>query len=130
MSPLARVVFICGLYVVVAGLAMMLVLGEVLEVLGVVITGEPWVHLAGYLAVMIGVYFLVAARVDAETFFGVAVPLRLVSGVVLVGKRCCGAAERSRSSRFPTSPAGCGRGRSDGGQRTSPRGERDRRWSR
>lgn len=90
----ARIVFIFGLYVVVAALVMMLVPGQVLEVLGVVITGEPWVHLAGYLAVMIGVYFLVAARVEAETFFGVAVPLRQVSAVVLFGKAVlcgCGA---------------------------------------
>lgn len=41
MSPLARTVFVFGLYVLGAGLALMLVPGVVLQVLAVPATDEP-----------------------------------------------------------------------------------------
>ena len=85
MSALARTVFIFGIYVVGVGLTMMLAPGVVFQVLGIPTTDEPWAHLAGYLAAVIGFYYIVAARSEAETFCRVTVPLRLVSAVVFVG---------------------------------------------
>jgi hypothetical protein len=85
MSPLARTVFIFGIYVIGVGLAMMLVPGVIFQVLGIPTTDEPWIHLVGYLAVVIGFYYVVAARSGVEAFFRATVPLRLVSAVVFVG---------------------------------------------
>lgn len=85
MSPPARTVFTFGIYVIGVGLAMMLVPGVIFEVLGVPTTGEPWIHVVGYLAAVIGFYYVVAARSEAEAFLRATVPVRVVSAVVFVG---------------------------------------------
>ena len=85
MSPLARTVFVFGIYVIGVGLATMLAPGVILQVLGVPTTDEPWIHLVGYLAAVIGSYYLVAARSEAEAFFRATVPLRWVSAAVFIG---------------------------------------------
>ena len=85
MSALARTVFTFGIYVIGVGLTTMLAPGVIFQVLGIPTTTEPWIHLVGYLAAVIGFYYLVAARSEAETFCRATVPLRLVSAVVFVG---------------------------------------------
>ena len=85
MSPIARTVFVFGIYVVGVGLATMLAPDVILRIIGVPTTDEPWVHLVGYLAVVIGCYYLVAGRSEAAAFFRATVPVRLVSAAVFVG---------------------------------------------
>ena len=84
MSAVARTVFVFGIYVVVIGLTLMVRPDIVLTVLGLPATEEPWIHLLGYLAMVIGAYYLVAARSEAAAIVRASVPLRLVSAVIFI----------------------------------------------
>lgn len=95
--------------------------------LGVPKTVEPWGHLTGHLAVMIGSYYLVAPRDEAETSSRVAVPLQQVSAVVLFGKAVlCG---YGAIAIFAVPDVAGALWTWSARRRPSPRGEHDRRWA-
>lgn len=85
MSPDARTVAIFGVYVIAVGATVALLPGVVLAVLGLPPTQEPWFRLVGWLALVIGVYYLAGARAEATPFLRASVPLRFASAVVFVG---------------------------------------------
>ena len=69
MSGAARSVFVFGLYLVVLGVALMVVPNLVLLPFGFAPTGEVWLRVAGSETAIIGFFFLVAARHGTESFF-------------------------------------------------------------
>ena len=84
MSPGARTVAIFGVYVIAVGATVALLPGVVLATLDMPPTDEPWIHLVGWLAIVIGVYYLAGARAEAIPFLRASVPVRCASAVVFV----------------------------------------------
>ncbi|MEO6394674.1 MAG: hypothetical protein ABIO40_02030 [Devosia sp.] len=69
MTLAARSIFVFGLYLVLLGAALMIVPNVVLAPFGFPATNEVWIRLAGSLVVIIGWFFLVAARHENGPFF-------------------------------------------------------------
>jgi hypothetical protein len=69
MTWAARSILIFGIYLVLLGAALMAIPNLVLAPFGFAPTYEVWLRLAGSLVVIIGFFFLVAARHGTESFF-------------------------------------------------------------
>src|SRR5690349_11240541 len=69
MSPAARSVLIFGVYLVLLGAGLMLVPNFVLAPFGFPPIGDVWLRVGGSLVVIIGGFFLVAARHELTAFF-------------------------------------------------------------
>jgi hypothetical protein len=85
MSPGARTIVPVGVYALVVGATVMIRPNFVLGILGLPPTEEPWIHLMGYFAVVIGAFYLAAARSEADAFISASVPIRVASTVVFLG---------------------------------------------
>jgi hypothetical protein len=68
MSKSAFSVFIFGIYTVILGLSFLLFPNLCLSILGMKTTGEVWIHILGWCAFWIGVYYIVCARSEAKAF--------------------------------------------------------------
>jgi hypothetical protein len=69
MTQAARSIFVFGIYLVLLGLALMLVPNLVLAPFGFPATNEVWLRVAGSETAIIGWFFLVSARHGTESFF-------------------------------------------------------------
>lgn len=69
MTQAARSIFVFGSYLVLLGAGLMLVPNLVLAHFGFQPVGDVWLRVAGSLVVIIGWFFLVAARHGSTTFF-------------------------------------------------------------
>jgi hypothetical protein len=69
MSPAALSVFVFGIYLAAAGIGFLFVPNTVLPMFKFPKTNEPWVRIMGFLIVLIGFYYIVAARNELNVFF-------------------------------------------------------------
>jgi hypothetical protein len=81
MSRAARTVQIWGLYGLAIGLFAALFPDALAALLRFPSTDEPWLRLAGILAIAIGIYYLGGARAEANAFFTATMAGRLVVAV-------------------------------------------------
>lgn len=84
MSRSARSVHAFGLYLVAVGLTALAVPNLLFRLVDVPATEEPWIRILGVVVVVLGSYYLVAARNDMVPLFRATVGGRLVAGVALV----------------------------------------------
>jgi hypothetical protein len=77
MTPAARTLFQFGLYLLVAGSALLLVPALMLQPLGVPVPADVWVRVVGLLAIALGLYYRVAARAELLAFMRLSVWVRL-----------------------------------------------------
>lgn len=82
MTPAARTLFQFGLYLLVAGSALLLVPALMLQPLGVPVPADVWVRVVGLLAIALGLYYRVAARAELLAFMRLSVWVRLGVAVV------------------------------------------------
>lgn len=81
LSPAARSLQVFGLYLCGAGLALMLVPGLLLAPLGLAAPADVWGRVVGVLALILGVYYQVAARAEFRPLMQASVWLR---GAVII----------------------------------------------
>lgn len=77
MTPAARTLFQFGLYLLVAGSALLLAPALMLQPLGVPVPADVWVRVVGLLAIALGLYYRVAARAELLAFMRLSVWVRL-----------------------------------------------------
>ena len=77
MTPAARTLFQFGLYLLVAGSALLLAPARMLQPLGVPVPADVWVRVVGLLAIALGLYYRVAARAELLAFMRLSVWVRL-----------------------------------------------------
>ena len=73
MSRAALSAFVWGVYLIVAGLGLLLMPNFVLPLLGFATTAEGWVRVLGLLASILGMYYFFAARWNIVPFFQLTV---------------------------------------------------------
>jgi hypothetical protein len=69
MTSTARSIFVFGCYVIGLGLMMLLIPNRLLGFFGQPPTTEVWIRCAGMLLLLLGAYYLLAARAGLEPFF-------------------------------------------------------------
>lgn len=84
MSPAARSVHVFGLYLVAVGLVALGVPNVLFAVVGVPETDEPWIRVLGAVVVVLGFYYLVAARHHLVAMFSATVAGRVAAGISLI----------------------------------------------
>ena len=90
MTKAARSVFVFSIYLFVLGSTLVIVPNVLLSVFGFPHTNEVWVRVVGMLVVILGFYYLTAAREDLTpmlraTVYGRAAVLVFFIGFVLAG---------------------------------------------
>jgi len=87
VSRAAASVLAFGVYLLVLGIGLLLVPNTLLALFGQPPTREPWLHVVGLVVLVLGLYYLGAAREEVTAFFRwtlVGRPLALVVLIVLV----------------------------------------------
>jgi hypothetical protein len=77
MSKAARSVFWFGLYLVALGVTLVVVPNVPLSLFGMPQPDEPWIRVAGMLALLLGYYYVQCARAELRRFFELTVPARV-----------------------------------------------------
>ena len=77
MSRAALSAFVWGVYLIIAGLGLLLMPNFVLPLLGFATTAEGWVRVLGLLASILGMYYVFSARWNIVPFFQLTVAGRL-----------------------------------------------------
>ena len=90
MSRAAVSVFAFGIYTVILGLALLVVPNVLLSLFASPTTTEIWIRILGFIVVVLGYYYIVAARYELTPFFRASVygrPAVIVcfAGLVLLG---------------------------------------------
>lgn len=83
-APAVRTLLPFGIYVILVGATFVTVPNVALGALGLPQTEEPWIHLLGYVALVLGVYYVVAAKSGAAAIARASVPVRCASAVVFL----------------------------------------------
>ena len=68
MSNSAKSVFVHGIYLVLSGLSLIIAPNLVFSLLGIPATREVWIHVVGVLTLILGGYFIQAARKEVIEF--------------------------------------------------------------
>ncbi len=84
MSPAAKSIFVFGIYVLAAGLTLMLVPNLALALAGLPTTNEIWIRVMGMIVAFLGYYYLRAARLELTPFFRWTVHTRPLPVVVFI----------------------------------------------
>ena len=84
MSHDAKSVFVFGIYVLAAGLTLMLAPNLVLALAGLTATNEVWIRVMGMIVAFLGYYYLQAARLELTPFFHWTVHTRPLPVVVFI----------------------------------------------
>ncbi len=87
MSPAAKSILVFGIYMVLAGLGFLADPNTALAMFGFPSTNEPWLRVVGMLMLILGYYYIQAARMGVTPFFRWTVharPFVLVCFIVLV----------------------------------------------
>ena len=84
MSNSARSVFVFGLYLVVVGIALLIVPNLVLGTLFLPSTTEVWIRVVGMLTLFLSFYFIQAARKEMTDFFQWTVYVRSTTILFLI----------------------------------------------
>jgi len=77
MTKAARSVFVFSIYLFILGSILVAVPNRLLSLFGLPHTGEVWIRVVGMLAVVLGFYYLTAARRELTPFFRATVFGRL-----------------------------------------------------
>lgn len=77
MSGPARSVFVHGLYLALSGLTLIIAPNLLFGLLGIPPTHEVWIHIVGVLTLILGFYFIQAARKELMAFIRWTVYARL-----------------------------------------------------
>ena len=85
MSASARSIFVFGIYLVVIGIALLVVPNLMLKLFLLPPTEEVWVRVVGMLTLFLSFYFIQAARSEMTEFFRWTVYTRCTTIVFLVG---------------------------------------------
>jgi len=78
MSPAARSMFAYGLYMIASGLSFALAPNTFLPLAGLPPTSEPWIRVFALLVVILGLYYVMAARQELTAFFRITVVGRIL----------------------------------------------------
>ncbi len=81
MTKAARSVFWFGIYLVALGVTLVVVPNVPLSLFGMPPPDEPWIRVAGMLALLLGYYYVQCARAELRPFFALTIPAR---GAVIV----------------------------------------------
>ena len=73
MSRAAVSVLAFGIYMVVVGLALLVIPNVLLSLLAYPTTTEIWIRILGFVVVILGYYYIVAARFELTPFFKASV---------------------------------------------------------
>ena len=87
MSKAAVSVLVFGVYTLVLGLTMLVIPNQLLSLFAYPTTTEVWIRILGFIAAILGYYYVVAARYELTPFFWASVygrPLLIVCFVGLV----------------------------------------------
>jgi hypothetical protein len=79
MSKAATTVLVFGIYLIVLGATLVTVPNLLLGVFGIPATEEVWIRVVGMLVLILGLYYVRAARDEAawEAFIRMTVPMRM-----------------------------------------------------
>ncbi|HEV2670145.1 MAG TPA: hypothetical protein VGU74_03565 [Gemmatimonadales bacterium] len=77
MRPAARSLFVFGIYAVLAGLGLVLMPAVLLQVLQFPTPADGWVRVVGVLAICVGAYHILAARLELLPYIRATVPVRI-----------------------------------------------------
>lgn len=77
MGKSAQSVYYFGIYVLIVGLTLLLVPNTLLQIFSLEITTEVWIRVVGMLVLMLGVYYLTAAKYNYLPFFQMTVYMRV-----------------------------------------------------
>jgi len=70
----ARVsIFVFGIYMVVVGLALLVIPNVLLSLVAYPTTTEIWIRILGFVVIILGYYYLVAARYEVTPFYKASV---------------------------------------------------------
>jgi hypothetical protein len=78
MSRAAWSVLIFGLYMIGEGALLMLVPRLLLSAVGAPIPADAWVRVVGWCLIVLGVYYVLLARLEQRIFFSVSAVVRLL----------------------------------------------------
>jgi hypothetical protein len=84
MKDAARSILAFGIYLVGLGTGLLLAPDTMLALFGQPPTAEPWLRVVGLVALVLGTYYVAAARAGLRPFFGWTVKGRAFGAVVLV----------------------------------------------
>jgi hypothetical protein len=76
MSKAAKSLFVFGIYLIVIGLAFLLVPNMQLRLFGFPETSEPWIRVMAVLLLLLAFYYIQAARSEMTKFIRLTVPAR------------------------------------------------------
>jgi xanthosine utilization system XapX-like protein len=76
MTKAARSVFTFGVYLVALGLTLVVAPNVPLSLFGMPAPDEPWIRVAGMLALLLGYYYVQCARAELRRFFELTVGAR------------------------------------------------------
>lgn len=93
MSRSARSVFVFGVYMVVPGIALLVIPNVLLSLFGIAATSEVWIRIVGVLVVLLAFYYIQAAREELTDFFRLTVYTRASIVVFFVAFVLLGLAE-------------------------------------
>ena len=85
MSRAARSVLAFGIYLVVLGVGLLVAPDTLLALFGQPPTQEPWLRVVGLVVLVLGLYYLGAAREEVTVFFRWTLWGRPLAVVILVG---------------------------------------------
>jgi len=77
MSKPARTILVFGTYLVVLGVTLVTVPNLLLGLFGIPATQEVWIRVVGMLVLILGCYYLQAARQEWDAFIRMTVPMRM-----------------------------------------------------
>ena len=125
MSKAAKSILVFGIYLAVTGLGFLVIPNTLLALFGFSFTNEPWIHVVGLLVLILGYYYIQAAREEVDPLFrwslycrpagfvvfttlvvlGLAKPMLILFGVIdLLGALWTGLALRSSQAHRSGSP--------------------------
>jgi hypothetical protein len=76
MTNAARSVFVFGIYLIVLGSTLVIAPNLLVSIFGFAPPDEPWVRVAGMLALIIGYYYVQCARAELRRFLELTVAAR------------------------------------------------------
>lgn len=85
MSKPAKSMFFFGVYVVIAGLGFLIIPNTLLSLLGLQETTEPWIRILGFIALILGYYYIRISKLELKEFYAITVPARASVMLVFTG---------------------------------------------
>jgi uncharacterized protein YjeT (DUF2065 family) len=84
MTLPAKTILYFGIYMIIEGLLLLLFPNLVLTLAKLPTTSEIWVHLVGLSLIILGVYYVLSARLNHVKFFKWTVPIRVAQFFVVL----------------------------------------------